>query len=538
MSKNLSRLLEKFPPGKELLQDLQSLDSIQGSDENLSEKYKVGKANISGSRSFYDFLPESEREKKVFICSGTACMLAGTQEKVRQIIGGHFKHSEIGEICCLGRCHENGAFQLNGENYSGKSALEIENIVVGSDPDNYDVFHTESDLQDPVLLSSHKDIFEYKLLISSLLESNSEVILNEIKASFLRGRGGAGFPMAAKLEACKRADGQIRYVVCNADEGDPGSYSDRFLMEHRPNQVFFGMLVAAHVIGANTAIIYVRTEYPESVRILTEAAKIWNSSLNGALEFIIVQGAGSYVVGEETALMASIEGQRPEVRVRPPFPTENGLFGKPTVVNNVETFASLGYIFENGGDFYARLGTEKSKGTKLISLDGHFNRPGVYEVVMGTRLDYLIYKLGEGFKKPVKALHIGGPLGGVVPDFMFDQLTIDFESFKENGFELGHGSIVAIPEDFPMIHYLHHLFSFVSHESCGKCFPCRLGSQRGKELLESALSGQPIHRNLFDDLIETMKYGSLCGLGNGLPLPVMNILKFFGDELRPYFTNE
>lgn len=238
----------------------------------------------------------------------------------------------------------------------------------------------------------------------------------------------------------------------------------------------------------------------------------------------------------ETALLSSIEGQRPEVRVRPPYPVQQGLFNQPTVVNNVETLACLPWIVENGGSAYAAIGTERSKGTKLVSLDGHFNRPGIYEVDMGTPLAMVVNELGQGFRHNIKAMHIGGPLGGLVPVHKINELTVDFESFAANGFLLGHASVVCIPNDFPMIAYIEHLFRFTAHESCGKCFPCRLGSTRGYEMIDqSRNTAYKMDRALLDDLLETMEVGSLCALGGGLPLPIKNALQYFEEELKPYF---
>jgi NADH-quinone oxidoreductase subunit F len=250
----------------------------------------------------------------------------------------------------------------------------------------------------------------------------------------------------------------------------------------------------------------------------------------------VISAQGAYICGEETALLSSIEGQRPEVRVRPPYPTQNGLFNRPTVVNNVETLASIPWIIENGGYSYAAIGRGRSTGTKLVSLDGYFNRPGIYEVEMGTPLKTVINELGQGFKSDIKAMHIGGPLGGLVPVSKIEELSIDFESFAAAKFLLGHASIVCIPNDYPIVDYIKHLFEFTAHESCGKCFPCRLGSTRGFELLKGATDdNRLIDRELFTDLITTMELGSLCALGGGLPLPVKNAMEYFSNELNSYF---
>jgi NADH-quinone oxidoreductase subunit F len=275
-----------------------------------------------------------------------------------------------------------------------------------------------------------------------------------------------------------------------------------------------------------------------AIREMENAGLLGPDILGSGFDFPVrsIPGAGAYICGEETALLASIEGRRPEVRVRPPYPTAEGLFRMPTVVNNVETFANIHAILTLGGEGYAAIGTPRSTGTKLLSLDSHFTKPGIHEVAMGTPLSEVVSSAG-GFRVPIKALHIGGPLGGIIPVQAIDRLTVDFESFKDAGFLLGHGGVICIPESFPMIDYLCHLFRFTAAESCGKCFPCRLGSVRGAELIEKARhdSGYRIDRGLLNDLLETLEQTSLCGLGGGLPLPVRNALDHFADELAPFF---
>jgi NADH-quinone oxidoreductase subunit F len=333
--------------------------------------------------------------------------------------------------------------------------------------------------------------------------------------------------------------------VCNADEGDPGAYSDRYIMENRPHALLMGMMLAGYIAGADWGVVYIRNEYPESVGTISDCIdalrkeKLLGKNINGSgfdFEFKVIKAQGAYICGEETALLSSIEGQRPEVRIRPPYPTQNGLFGKPTMVSNVETLANLPFIFKNGGKAFSSIGTEKSSGTKLLSLDGYFKNTGIYEVDMGTPLSVVIHELGGGFRKPVKAIHVGGPLGGLVPVHKIPDLGVDFESFAKEGFLLGHASVVCIPENFPMIKYISHLFQFTAHESCGKCFPCRLGSTRGHELIEKAQNGKcKIDIGLMNDLLETMETGSLCALGGGLPLPIKNAMNYFENELSPYF---
>ncbi|TNE66625.1 MAG: formate dehydrogenase [Bacteroidetes bacterium] len=511
--------------------------------KRLAEQFLIGDANVYGSVTFYDFLRPENQGKKVYICNGSACLTAGTQDQLREQLGAHFPADQIGEMCCLGRCHENNAFHYGGLNYSGKAVEQLQ--AIRSDkkarPDNYQVAAHGT----PVLTAAFPGVQAYYQLLQACLRRSPDDLLAELKASGLRGRGGAGFPMAFKLESCRNTPGDLKFLVCNADEGDPGAYSDRYIMEQQPHSLLLGMLLAGYMMGANAGVLYIRGEYPESIEVMENAlAEIRKAGYVGtnildsgfSFEFKIVKAQGAYICGEETALLESLEGQRPEVRVRPPYPTQQGLFNQPTVVNNVETLACVPYVLQHGGAKFASLGRGRSTGTKLLSLDGHFNRPGLYEVEMGTPLAVVVHELGGGFRRPVKAMHIGGPLGGLVPVHKIDDLTVDFESFAENGFLLGHASVVCIPEDFPMIQYLEHLFAFTAHESCGKCFPCRLGSTRGQELLHKAqANGYQIDRTLFDDLVETMQLGSLCALGGGLPLPVKNALQYFEEELKPFF---
>lgn len=550
MSKNLSELSGRKGLDQNLFEELGIAAKATGTPaadaiDTIAEDFLMGKANVYGTVSFYDFLKPANQGKKVYVCNGSACLTAGTQEAVHQKLAAHFAANEIGEMCCLGRCHENSAFHLAGKNYSGAAIDSISTLPEQEKPitDQYTVAAKGM----AVLTAAFPGIAAYSILLREALNKTPDALLNELRLSGLRGRGGAGFPIAIKLEGCRNAPGEKKFIVCNADEGDPGAYSDRYLLEQQPHRVLLGMLLAGYITGADTGVLYIRGEYPEAIAITEEAIMAFQSeNLVGdnilgsgfSFAFKIIAAQGAYICGEETALLSSIEGQRPEVRVRPPYPVQQGLFNKPTVVNNVETLACIPFIIQQGGARFAAIGKEKSTGTKLVSLDGHFNRPGIYEVEMGTPLEVLVNELGGGFRVPVKAMHIGGPLGGLVPVSKIPDLQISFESFASQGFLLGHASVVCIPVPFPLRQYLEHLFQFTAHESCGKCFPCRLGSTRGYELLHKAgTESYQIDRNLFNDLLETMETGSLCALGGGLPLPVKNALQYFNDELSPYFKN-
>ncbi len=512
----------------------------------LAAEFLIGSANAYGAATFYDFLKPDNRGKKVYVCNGTVCDCAGTQERVKEELEKHFQAEEIGHMTCLGRCYENAAFYYEGQNYSGDDLDHLDEILEQdheADPDNYLVGSGGV----RILTEAFSDIDTYYQPLAEALTRDSAEVLEQIKASGLRGRGGAGFPMGLKLEFCRNEASEVKFVICNADEGDPGAFSDRYLLEQRPHAVLFGMLVAGYVTGSSHGVIYIRAEYPESATIMQQAidqlrAAGWigeNIRETGfAFDVKIIRAQGAYICGEETALINSIEGHRPEVRIRPPYPAQKGLFNKPTVVNNVETLAALHHILEYGADDWKALGTEKSSGTKLVCLDRFFVRAGLYEVEMGTPLSRVIYDLGGGFRTPVKALQIGGPLGGLVPVSKIEDLTLDFESFTEQGFLLGHASVICIPESYPILQFISHLFEFAAYESCGKCFPCRLGTKRGHEMSEKALQGAyKIDPQLLSDLLTTLEEGSLCAHGGGIPLPIRNALQYFAEELQPYFQS-
>ncbi len=556
MSKNLSALSFRKGLENNVFTRMVDTASMTGTAETpeavhaIAEHHLVGDAISLGAVSFYDFLKKGNAGKKVFVCNGSACLLAGTQKKLHSDLTKHFKEDEIAHICCLGRCHQGGAFQYDGRNYSVQDDAALKPLFEKGEGDCTDRYAVGCSLPQPMLTAEFPGIEKYYAPLQALFAKGQDALLVELKESKLRGRGGAGFPMHFKWQSCREVPGAVKYIVCNADEGDPGAYIDKYLMEQRPHSVLLGMIVAGWFAGAASGVLYIRAEYPDSVRIISEAIadlkkagfigkNIFGSGFDFDLK--VIKGAGAYICGEETALLASIEGQRPEVRVRPPFPTVEGLFRKPTIVNNVETFANLHTIITLGGKTYAKTGTEQSSGPKLVSLDSNFKKPGLYEVAMGTPLSKVVNELGGGFKVPVKAIQVGGPLGGIVPVSKIGELTVDFESFKNAGFLLGHAGVVSIPESFPMIEYIEHLFQFTADESCGKCFPCRLGSTRGQELVAKARSGtgngDRIDPELMTDLLDTMEITSLCALGGGVPLPIKNALRYFKDELQPYFNS-
>ncbi len=547
MSKNITQLSARKGIKDNLFDRMGQLSRKTGAPTKeelakLADEFLLGKAVTYGVTTFYDFLKPENQGKKAYVCNGSVCKNAGTQDQVKERLKEHFAEDEIGHITCLGRCHENSAFRLHGKNYSG--------VQTEFPPTpKKDHYHVQAKGQAILTkgLEGGIEQFAERWTHLQMLGIQPEAVLAEIKASKLRGRGGAGFPIGIKLAGLAAETSETKFIICNADEGDPGAYSDRYLLEQQPYSVLFGMMIAGLAAGANWGILYIRAEYPEAVSIIEEAIKTLRQhqfigrnviTPNFKFDFKVIKAQGAYICGEETALINSIEGQRPEVRTRPPYPTQEGLFGLPTAVNNVETLAALPALFQDGAAF-AKIGTTESTGTKLISLDSFFNRPGIYEVEMGTPLTEVIEELGQGFKQKIKALHIGGPLGGIVPMDKIKDLTIDFESFKANGFLLGHASIVCIPETKPMMEYLEELMDFAAYESCGKCFPCRLGTQRAYELIQKANhSNYLIDRVLFDDLLFTLETGSLCAHGGGIPLPVRNAMTYFKEELAPYFQSK
>jgi len=367
--------------------------------------------------------------------------------------------------------------------------------------------------------------------------SGSDAVIASIEASRLRGRGGAAFPVAHKWRAV--ADAAVRtglapVVIVNADEGDPGAYVDRRLLEDDPHAVLEGTAIAAHAVGATTALVYVRAEYPAArAAIATAAEEASSDGVFGELDIAVVDGHGSYVCGEETALIEAIEGRRPQVRPRPPYPAEHGLHGRPTLVQNVETLVSVPWIVRHGGDAYASLGSGTSRGTKALSLSSLFARPGIYEVELGVPLRHVVDDLGGGLAEgELRGLIVGGPLVGIVPPTLLDTpLTID--DLRAIGADLGHGGVVAFDERTPVMELAHHVFAFAAAESCGTCTPCRVGAAEGEAILAAALRGDrpPDARTRFDDVVAALGATSLCGHGTGLAAFARSLVRHHPTEV-------
>jgi len=390
----------------------------------------------------------------------------------------------------------------------------------------------------------------YHALAAAVTNMTSSEVIEVIKRSGLRGRGGAGYPTGAKWEFAAKASGQQKYIVCNADEGDPGAFMDRSILEGDPHAVIEGMAIAGYAVGATQGYIYVRAEYPLAILRVTKALeqaqekKLLGSGIFGTEFSFSVEvrlGAGAFVCGEETALLTSIEGKRGEPRPRPPFPAIAGLWGKPTIINNVETLANIALIIRNGAEWFAAIGTEKSKGTKVFALAGKVKNSGLVEVSMGMPLGQIVFDLGGGIPdgKNFKAAQTGGPSGGCVPR---DQLNapVDYESLAELGTIMGSGGLIVMDEDTCMVDLAKYFLQFVQDESCGKCAPCRVGTRRMLEVLDRITMGQGQMQDidLLQDLAEGIRATALCGLGQTAPNTVLTTLKYFRSEYEAHIKDK
>lgn len=385
------------------------------------------------------------------------------------------------------------------------------------------------------------------MALARVLEMKPEEVIEEMKLSGLRGRGGGGFPTGNKWDFTRKAVGDKKYVVCNADEGDPGAFMDRSVLEGDPHRIIEGMAICGYAVGADEAYIYCRAEYPLAIKRLRgaiaqaeEVGLLGNNILGSDFSFRvnIKEGAGAFVCGEETGLLASIEGRRGMPRPRPPFPAISGLWGKPTNINNVETFANVPSIMREGGaQYFASQGTETSKGTKVFALTGKINNTGLAEVPMGITMREIIYDIGGGIPdgKKFKAVQIGGPSGGCIPEQLLD-LAIDYESLVKAGAMMGSGGLVVMDEGTCMVDVARYFLNFTQDESCGKCTPCREGTKRMLEILNRICDGQGKEEDLglLDTLASSIKAGSLCALGQTAPNPVLSTMRFFRDEYEAH----
>lgn len=433
----------------------------------------------------------------------------------------------------------------------------IEKYIVSTDKKPYEQLQKQArvvlkncGIINPERIEEYIENGGYKALDKVLSKMSPQDVIDEIKISGLRGRGGAGFPTWFKWDAARKSKGNEKYVVCNADEGDPGAFMDRSVLEGDPHALLEGMTIAGYAIGASDGFIYVRAEYPlaiERLQIAIEQAKeknlLGNNILGSGFNFNIKikMGAGAFVCGEETALIASLEGERGMPRLKPPFPAQSGYMGKPTNINNVETFANVPWILANGGQAFANYGTEKSKGSKVFALAGKIKNGGLVEVPMGMTLREVIYGIGKGIKgdKEFKAVQMGGPSGGCIPKELLD-IPVDYESIGKTGAIMGSGGMIVMDETTCMVDMARFFLDFTCKESCGKCIYCRIGTKRMLEILEKICNGEGEMKHIdeLEELCTSIKDGSMCGLGQTAPNPVQTTLKYFKDEYIAHIENK
>jgi len=499
-------------------------------------------ATVHGVSTFYDDLLQPRGARHVRVCTGTACFAATGDAHVdalRSAFGIELgERSEDGsvslaETVCLGFCHSSPAVRDGDTIDAGPDVVArvlAGTCVAAPEP------AWESTLAEPVLTRPG----DWSGLARVLDEGVApEALLEEVTAAEIRGRGGAGFPAGVKWGFARASEGDEKFIVANGDEGDPGSYIDKYLMERTPERLLEGMALAAYAVGASHGFVLVRSEYPLSKPALEQAASAARSDgwlgedIHGsgfAFDVTVVEGAGSYVVGEETALLACLQGLRGTVSARPPFPAQSGLHGMPTVVNNVETLCNVPFVAARGADAYRALSPgAATSGSKLVCFNERFARPGVYEVSFGVSTRWLCEELAGGLRegRTIKALQIGGPLGGILPAARLDT-PFDFDALAAEGCMLGHGGILAFDDRTSMRDVARHLLRFGAHESCGKCFPCRIGLQRAQAMFTG---DAPVERERLEQLLETLELGSLCAHGGGMPAPIRSLLKWFPDEL-------
>lgn len=522
----------------------------------------------------------------VLICGGTGCKSAGSKEvqlAFSRAIEAKGLSDEVMvvETGCHGFC-EHGPLVIvypEGTFYCQVKAEDVEEIVESHlfkgriverllyhEPLTHESIPNYSEINfykkqhrlvlencgaiNPEQIEEYIAVGGYEALAKAVTTMSPEDVIEEIQKSGLRGRGGGGFPTGMKWQFAKASVSDKKYVICNADEGDPGAFMDRSVLEGDPHKILEGMAVCGYAIGADEGYIYVRAEYPLAIKRLriaieqAEAMGLLGENIFGSgfsFKLHIKEGAGAFVCGEETALMASIEGKRGMPRPRPPFPAVAGLWGKPTNINNVETFGNVAAIITNGADWYAGFGTEKSKGTKVFALTGKINNTGLAEVPMGITMREIIYDIGGGINggKKFKAVQIGGPSGGCLPESMLD-LSIDYDSLTAAGAMMGSGGLVVMDEDTCMVDVAKFFLNFTQSESCGKCTPCREGTKRMLEVLTRITEGQGREGDieLLEELARNIKETALCGLGQTAPNPVLSTLKYFRHEYEAHIKEK
>ncbi len=543
--------------------------------------------NDQGSAHGFDHDPERRTEsgggatkRQVCVCVGGGCLASGSEEvrnRLREQIRSSGADAEVRTAGCLGPCAAGPVVtvQPDGVFYRSVTPEDVNEIVeehlvegryverlcehdpVRDEPipliDDSSFFSRQTKIVlrnsgriDPEKIDEYRDVDGYSGLDRAVRTLSPDEVIEEMKTAGLRGRGGAGFPTWKKWRFTRDVPGAQKYVVCNADEGDPGAFMDRSILEGDPHAIIEGMAIAAYAVGASRGYVYVRAEYPLAVERLTKAieqareAGILGESVLGTSFFFdleIRMGSGAFVCGEETALMASIEGNRGEPRPRPPFPAVKGLWGCPTVLNNVETYANVPAILRNGGEWFSGIGTEKSPGTKVFALAGAVRNTGLVEVPMGTTLGELIYDIGGGIPggKSYKAAQIGGPSGGCIPKEHLS-VPLDYEHLTELGAIMGSGGLIVMDDDACMVDVARFFLEFVQEESCGKCAPCRVGTRRMLEIVDRICGGEGKEGDIekLEHLGRQIRETSLCGLGQSAPNPVLSTIRYFRDEYEQH----
>lgn len=513
---------------------------------------------------------------KVVVGLGS-CGIAAGARKVYDVLDGEIKNNRLDidlEITgCVGMCHLEPIVDIYDENnnlerYVKVSGDDVLGLVYKALAKEEEASHKISAVDEEALgkqvriaiencgiinperLEEYIERGGYEALKKCLTEMTQEQVIEEMKESGLRGRGGAGFPTWFKWNAAYREKSTPKFMVCNADEGDPGAFMDRSILEGDPHRLLEGMAIGAYAIGAEEGVIYVRAEYPLAIKRLEIAIrqareagylgkKIFGTYFN--FDIRIKAGAGAFVCGEETALIASLEGERGMPRLKPPFPAQKGYWGQPTNINNVETFANVPWIIRKGGAAFAAYGTDRSKGTKVFALTGKIKKGGLVEVPMGMPIKEIIYGIGGGIlnDKKFKAVQMGGPSGGCIPAHLEDT-TVDYESLGKVGAIMGSGGMVVMDDSTCMVSMARFFLDFTRKESCGKCIHCRLGTKRMLEILERIVDGKgrPGDIELLESLAVEVKDGSLCGLGQTAPNPVLSTIRYFRDEYEAHIHDK
>ena len=514
---------------------------------------------------------------RVVIGQGS-CGIAAGAEKVRSALRNAFQsqniEAPISITGCIGMCYLEPIVDIYDEDrltrlvkVSADDApaiaeyintgdrSKIEDLIVSDEDSEFLNKQTRIALRNcgiinPEIIEEYIEKDGYKALKSCLTEKTPEDVIEIIKTSGLAGRGGAGFPTWFKWNAARNSEGEEKYLICNADEGDPGAFMDRAVIESDPHNLIEGMLIGAYAIGAKHAVVYVRAEYPLAIKRLKNAIEqarekgIIGNNIFGSdfsCDFMIKAGAGAFVCGEETALIESLEGHRGMPRLKPPFPAQSGFWRKPSNINNVETFANVAWIINNGGEAFAAMGTEGSKGTKVFAVTGKVKRSGLVEIPMGKTLRDVIFDIGGGMKtdKEFKAVQMGGPSGGCIPASLIDTV-IDYKALGATGAIMGSGGMVVMDESTCMVGMAKFFLDFTAKESCGKCIHCRIGTKRLLEILERITSGEGKEGDveLLEELCVAVKDGALCGLGQTAPNPVLTTIKYFRDEYEAHIRDK